>query len=89
MKETISDLWNGRLSPCDGCGIHDPQVKELSCWMGRCRDALIATMTPPQKQLLEAYMDCSEDHLLRMMEDAFCQGFSLASSLLTEALFFA
>ena len=79
-------LWDGTICMCEGCGVHDPQVKELLSLMNRNRAALDAELTPKQRELFGKYMDHAEDYLLAMTRCAFRDGFSLAAGLLTEAL---
>lgn len=86
MMQTIADLWNGNIVPCDNCGAHDRQINELVVLMARNRDNLNKEISPAQQVIFEKYIDCAEEYLLRLMEQAFCDGFSLASRLLMEAL---
>lgn len=86
MSQTILDLWNGNLAPGEHCGSHDMEANRILRLMERDREALCAGLTAGQKELLQKYIDCSEDYLFRMMELAFCDGFSLAGKLVTEIL---
>lgn len=86
MSHTIEDLWNGNLAPCDQCGAHDGQINRLHVLIERHREGLCEMLTPEQRQTFDKYLDCMEEQLLLLMERAFCDGFSLASRLLTEAL---
>ena len=86
MNNTIIDLWNGNIAPCEHCGSHDPQANQLLRLRERHDGALRRGLTPDQLEVFEKYMDCSEDYLFRMMELAFCEGFSLGGKLAAEAL---
>lgn len=86
MEQLIKDLWYGNISPFERCGIHDTEVKELEILKNRNFDTLCQAITPEQKILLQKYADCRDEHLFHMMESAFCEGFSLAAKLLSEAL---
>ena len=85
MPTTITDLWYGNIIPFDKCGAHDSQTSQLAALMERNKEALRSTCTAQQQTLLEKYIACSDDYLLRMMEQAFFSGFSLSAKLLTEA----
>lgn len=87
MKNIITDLWNGNISLCDQCGTQDDEIKNLVRLMERNRNALSDGLTEKQRELFEKYMDCAEDHLLRMNEQAFAEGFCFAAQLLTAALY--
>ena len=86
MKNAIIDLWSGNIAPCEHCGSHDPELNQLICLMERNHDALCKYLTASQKDTLQKYIDCSEEYQQRMLELAFCEGFSLGSRLITEAL---
>ena len=84
--QTITDLWNGNIAPCEHCGAHDPEVNKLIGQMERNREILIKGLTAAQTETFQKFIDCSEAYLLRMLELAFCDGFCLGSRLTTEAL---
>ncbi len=86
MSQTIKDLWNGNLAPCEYCGSHNPEVKNIVSLMERNREKLCAGPTEAQNKLFQRYIDCTEEYLLCMLELAFCDGFSIGSKLTTEAL---
>ena len=84
--QTIIDLWNGEIAPCEYCGSHDPEANKLLSQMEQSRETLRTGLTEAQKERFQKYIDCSEDYLIRMMELAFCEGFSLACRLTVESL---
>ena len=86
MDSTIFDLWNGNIAPCEHCGVHDPVLNKLILLIERNRETLCGGLTEQQKEVFQKYMDCSEEYLLRMLELAFAEGFSLASKLTVEAM---
>ena len=86
MSGIIADLWNGNISLCDHCGVHDRELKDLLRLMERNRNALFQAITDEQQTIFGKYTDCAEDYLLRMTELAFQEGFRFATKLLSEAL---
>lgn len=86
MAQTIVDLWNGNITPCERCGAHDNEVNELIDLMERNRLDLNQGLTEAQKESFQKYIDCSDEYLLRMLELAFCDGFCLGGKLVAEAL---
>ena len=86
MEQLIKELWYGNIAPFKRCGIHSAEVKELEILKRRNFDALCQTITPEQKEVLQKYADCRDEHLFYMLEAAFCEGFSLAAKLLSESL---
>lgn len=83
--QTISDLWNGNIAPCEHCGAHDPQSNQLIRLIERNREALRQGLTADQLVTLEKFIDSSEEYLFRMTELAFCDGFRLGSRLIIES----
>lgn len=85
MSGIITDLWYGNLAPFDKCGAHEEEITHLAALMERNQEELSSICTPAQKELFQKYMDCEEEYLLRMMEQAFLTGFSLSCRIFTEA----
>lgn len=86
MSRTMVDLWNGNLAPWKHCGSNNPEMSNLADLMARNRAALLDGLTVQQTEIFQKYVDCAEEYLLRMMEQAFCEGFSAGSRLAAEAL---
>lgn len=86
MTQTISDLWNGNIAPCEHCGSHDAEVNHLLGLIVRNRETLREGLTAAQMEVFQKYIDCTEEYLLRMMELAFCDGFCLGGKLVMESL---
>ena len=84
--QTIIDLWNGNIAPCEHCGAHDSQANHLVHLMERNRETLREGLTAAQSELLQQYIDCSDEYLLRMMELAFCDGFCTGGRLTMEMI---
>lgn len=60
MTQTISDLWNGNIAPCEHCGSHDAEGNRLSGLRERNREALCARLTEGQKETFQKYIDYSD-----------------------------
>lgn len=84
--QTIVDLWNGNIAPCEHCGSHDSEANRLIALMERNRATLCMGLTNAQTETLQKYIDCSEEYLFRMQELAFYEGFCLGSKLAVETL---
>lgn len=68
------------------CGTNDSEIKELVCLMQRNRESLKKELELHQLSVLDKFLDCSDEYVCRMTALAFCDGFSLGSKLVTEAL---
>ena len=86
MKNTIIDLWNGNITPCEHCGFRDPRLNQLLQLREKHFAALRQVLTPEQNEDFQKYIDYSEDYLFRMQELAFSEGFSLGGRLAAEVL---
>lgn len=86
MSQAITELWNGNIAPVEHCGEHDPAVNRLFSLMEQTGERLRRDLTDIQKDIFSKYMECSEDYLLRMMELAFTEGFTLGTRLMMESL---
>ena len=84
--QTITDLWNGNIAPCEHCGSHDPIINNLIGLLERNREILSRGLTEAQMVTFQKFIDCSDEYLLRMMELAFCEGFSLGGKMIMETL---
>lgn len=82
--QTIIDLWNGNIAPCEHCGAHDSEANHLVSLMERNRETLREGLTASQIEMFQKYIDCSEEYLLRMLELAFCDGFCVGGKLVME-----
>ena len=58
----------------------------VSIHNGRNREALREGLTAAQSEILQKYIDCSEEYLLRMMELAFYDGFCTGGKLTMEMI---
>ena len=85
MYQTIIDLWNGNIAPFERCGVHDPAIRELHALIARNREDLTSGLTAAQMETFQKSVNYSDQYLLRMMELAFCDGFTLGSKLAAEA----
>lgn len=86
MKRTLEALWNGSLAPGPTSGVNDPELEHLTVLLDRNKEQLDRELSESQKELFEKYADCADEFLCLSTAQAFCDGFSLASKLLTEAL---
>ncbi len=86
MKTTIEQLWNGNITPGRNCGENDPEIQELVELMEQNRELLDKNLGASQQEILQKYIDCTEEYCCRIAAQAFSDGFRLAGRLLTEVL---
>ena len=85
-KPTITQLWNGELSPVQTFRKHNPEIQELEQLSQRNLDKLAERLDEPLQRLLERYNKRLTEYIVLLTEQAFCDGFSLGMKLLSEAL---
>ena len=86
MMQTICDLWNGKLAPCEYCGADDERAIALARQRAVYKEKLSAVLTEAQREIFLKFLDGEEDYLFRMMELAFAEGFCPGSKLVFESL---
>ena len=86
MNNTILDLWNGNIASCEYCGANDTEANHLIGLIERNRENLSRELSDAQKETFQKYIDCTDGYLLRMLELAFSDGFTLGSKLMIEIL---
>ena len=87
MKCAIEELWNGKVVSAENCGVGDPRIEELVIMIEKQKDQLYHDIGQQQKTDLEKYTDCVDEYIYLITKRAFCEGFSLGSRLVVEALF--
>lgn len=78
---TISELWDGKIAPCEHCGARDAKANLMFAGIRRSKEALEAALPEVQQSLAEKYAQCWEDYLMRMMELSFREGVILGMRL--------
>ena len=85
MNKTLTELWYGNVLPYEHRRDYSP-IRDLTELSKRNRAALVATLNPEQKELLEKY-EGSADEISGFCEcDSFIYGFRLGMRLAIEAL---
>ena len=86
MNSTIENLWYGQFSPCENCGVGDPEIEMLSLLINQSQETLCKELPMPQKEQFEKYADWSDKYARYIAACAFREGFSLGCKLISEAL---
>ena len=86
MTKTIAQLWNGHIEPAQQLGRNNSQMHELEGLMQRNFEKLEDILNGKDLDVLKNYDSCVTEHLILSCEQAFCDGFCLATKILVEAL---
>ena len=85
MKKTILDLWYGNTDPQEHRD-DDPRTRDLLKIMGRNHSELYETLDEKQKEVLEKYVDASNELNCLSEKSVFVYAFRLGMRLAFEAL---
>lgn len=86
MTKTIADLWNGSLEPIRHSGKNNSEMRQIENLMIRNLEKLEDNLDEKSKEAFKKYTDCADEYLIITSEQAFCDGFCLATKIVTEAL---
>ncbi|MBR7132384.1 MAG: hypothetical protein IKD04_02520 [Clostridia bacterium] len=86
MSKIIPQLWNGELAPVNNLGADTPELRQLECLMSRHLERLENSLNKETKEVLNKFLDCTNDYNFEIREQAFCMGFSLGAKITAEAL---
>lgn len=86
MDSILEELWYGNIIPMEHSIGRKSQIKNLIGLMGKNRDAIEATLTESQKELLVKYDDSVNEMYGDIEKEAFFYGFSLGGRIMLEVL---
>lgn len=86
MTKTIAQLWNGDLEPVRYSGRKNDEITELEDLIHNNLNKLKEKLSRKTNETFEAYTDCIDEYITLVREQAFCDGYCLATKLTTEAL---
>ena len=85
MTKFIEQLWHGNLEPSAYSGTKNKEIKRLENLMHKNLKSLEDEMNEKAKDVFGRYNCCIEEYISILTEQAFCDGFSIAIKLMTEA----
>ena len=86
MGKIISKLWCGAFETAGHSGVNNKEIKELIELLEKQYTKLTTDVDEKQKNEIEKFDVTHSEYASRLSEQAFCDGFCLASKLLIEAL---
>lgn len=86
MKQTLLDLWYGNIHPSSNATNKSSEISELLGYLDRHYTCLETLLDIEGKNTLEKFNDCHIEIQSITRENAFIEGFSLATKLLIEAI---
>ena len=86
MKNILEELWYGNICPDSYFGQTSAEEKELLGYIVRHTDALYATLTDVQKEILEKRDDCQAELSGITQRDIFVYAFRLGAQMAMEMM---
>lgn len=86
MSKLITELWYGNVLPVSDLGKNNSEMRTLLNRLNQNRQNLDNSLNDEQIALLNEYCDTRSNYDALSEEQAFCNGFSIAVKILTEAL---
>lgn len=83
---TLKDLYYGNIIPVDQSLKQGNAYSEVSGYIDRHKNDLLTTLTEQQKEIFEKLKDCESELHGMNEQQAFAEGFKLASRLIIEVM---
>ena len=89
MESILEELWYGNVCPSAGCREATKRAKELMRHIADYHDALQATLTDKQKEMLERFDDCYAELTDITERELFVYAFRLGARIAIEVIKFS
>lgn len=86
MKNILSELWHGNISPQEDSRNNTPEMKQLMDYMARHHDDLLKTLSEKQRDIFERFDDCWSEYASLAEEAIFVYAFRLGAQMMLEIL---
>lgn len=86
MKNILSELWHGNISPQEDSRNNTPEMKQLMDYMARHHDDLLKTLSEEQRDIFERFDDCWSEYTSLAEEAIFVYAFRLGAQITLDAL---
>ena len=86
MKNILSELCHGNISPQEDSRNNTPEMKQLMDYMARHHDDLLKTLSEEQRDIFERFDDCWSEYTSLAEEAIFVYAFRLGAQITLDAL---
>ncbi len=86
MSNTIEKLYEGKLEPLKSIGKSNGEMRRIGNLIERNKSKLEEMFDNDEKEIFEKYVECMDEYMLLLGEQAFCDGFCLGARILSEAV---
>ena len=83
----IEDLWYGNISPWERPFKKGSAYAELLALVVRHQEDLLSRLNDEEKEILERFVDCSNEICSLSERETFARGFTLGIKLILEVLY--
>lgn len=86
MSNTIVKLYEGKLEPLKSIGKSNDEMRRMEILIERNKNKMEEMLDGERKIIFEKYVECINEYMLLINEQAFCDGFCLGARILSEAI---
>lgn len=86
MSITIEKLYEGKLEPLKSIGKSNSEMRRIGNLIERNKSKLEEMFDNDEKEIFEKYVECMDEYMILVSEQAFCDGFCLGARILSEAV---
>ena len=86
MSNTIEKLYEGKLKPLKSIGENNGEIRRMEHVIERNKNKIEEMLDDNSKAIFEKYVECINELLFLVSEQAFCDGFCLGTRILSESI---
>ncbi len=86
MSKTIELLYEGKLEPVRSIGKSNEKMRRIENLVERNKSKLKGALDTEEKEMFDKYVQCIDEYLFLVSEQAFCDGFCMGARILSEAV---
>ena len=86
LGRMLCDIWYGNVVPIDQCGKRDESIAQIELLMEKNKSILLHALSETQKETFAKYVDCVEEYVMLVTEQAFCEGAQFSGKFLAETI---
>lgn len=86
MSKTIELIYEGKLEPVRSIGKSNEKMRRIENLAERNKNKLEEALDSDKKEIFDKYVQCIDEYLILVSEQAFCDGFCMGARILSEAV---
>lgn len=86
MSKVIEQLYEGQLEPMRSIGKNNTEMRRIEIFIERYLNNLKDTLDNDARETFGKYVECIDEYIVLISEQAFCDGFCMGARILSEAV---